>query len=90
MVELYFGQRVGYRVSPPPAFLRNLCLKGGGGGVLTRYFTVLLLLLLLLKCLVVFIVQLFPTKHGEARLLLHQKVRLINLQQTVIGSCQHL
>ena len=44
MVELYFGQRVGYRVSAHPYFSKKFVLKGGGGGgggwALTRYFTV--------------------------------------------------
>ena len=43
MVELYFGQRVGYRVSAHPYFSKKFVLKGGGGGgwALLRYFTVL-------------------------------------------------
>ena len=40
MVELYFGQRVGYRVGAHPYFSGKFVLKGGWA--LTRYFTVLL------------------------------------------------
>ena len=32
MVELYFGQRVGYQVSAHPYFSKKFVLLGGGGG----------------------------------------------------------